>query len=262
MTAKPQFRFDFAISYAGEESGIAGDLACLLREHGAKVFFATSEKVYLLGKRLTSELKHVFGPHTRFFVPIITNHYVQKYWPAYEFRIAQIEESKRPFEYMLPIRLDDAVLQGLETDRGYIDLRKEGLFGAASTLTEKLHEYYPAEERDVPQIWTATFGVRVEDLAAAPELPSSAPQGYPHLCDWLEKELIRRLSGSALEDITLLEDSRTGETLSVRVGFRWDPQRGPLDLGDPGWWEVLEVAPFESVYPGENWERLPRTPNK
>ena len=89
------FRFDFAISYAGEEEGIAKDLFQLLQEKEAKVFFAKNEKVYLLGKSLTSELDYIFGPYTKFAIPIVSKHYVQKYWPRYEFNISKIEQRKR-----------------------------------------------------------------------------------------------------------------------------------------------------------------------
>ena len=110
------FRFDFAISYAGEEEGIARDLFQLLQDKGAKVFFAKNEKVYLFGKSLTSELDYIFGPYTKFVVPIVSKHYVQKYWTKYEFKTAKKEKRKRGFEFILPIRLDDVGLKGLERD--------------------------------------------------------------------------------------------------------------------------------------------------
>ncbi|MDP2960617.1 MAG: hypothetical protein Q8N71_04255, partial [candidate division Zixibacteria bacterium] len=81
------FRFDFAISYAGEEDGIAGDLVQLLQERGAKVFFAKNEKVYLFGKSLFSVLPYIFGPYTKFVIPIVSKYYVQKLWTKYEFNI-------------------------------------------------------------------------------------------------------------------------------------------------------------------------------
>lgn len=96
------FRFDFAISYAGEEEVIAKDLFHLLQDKGAKVFFAKNEKVYLFGKGLTSELDYIFGPYTKFVIPMVSEHYVQKYWTKYEFNMAKREEGKGGSGYADP----------------------------------------------------------------------------------------------------------------------------------------------------------------
>ena len=250
------FIFDFAISYAGEEYGIAKDLYKLLLEKEAKVFFSENEKDYLLGKSLASELPYIFGPQTKFVVPIISKHYILKHWTKYEFNIAKKEEKKRGFEFILPIRLDDVNLKGLKEDVVYIDLRKEGLLSIVDIIMRKLRSLYPVEEVTVPEVWVATFGLVIEDLIENYELPSSAPITYPYLCDWLEEDLMKRLSKSPLESLTLLEDARNGESLSVRVGFKWDPDKNPLDFGDIGWWEILELADFESIYAGQDWKEI------
>jgi len=250
------FRFDFAISYAGEEEGIARDLFQLLQDKGAKVFFAKNEKVYLFGKSLTSELDYIFGPYTKFVIPIVSGNYVQKYWTKYEFNIAKREERKRGFEFVLPIRLDDISLKGLEGDVVYIDVRKEGLLDTAEIIMRKLRDIYPTEEATVPKVWVATFGLIIEGIFENYEFPPSIPRDYAPLCDWLEKDLMNRLSKISIETSRLLEDSRDGETLSVRVGFKWDPDKYPLDFGDIYWWEVLEIDVFNKVYSNQDWKEI------
>ncbi len=250
------FRFDFAISYAGEEEGIAKDLFHLLQDKGAKVFFAKNEKVYLFGKGLTSELDYIFGPYTKFVIPIVSEHYVQKYWTKYEFNTAKREEGERGFEFILPIRLDEVSLKGLGGDVVYIDVRKEGLLGTAEIMMTKLRDIYPAEEVTVPKVWVATFGLIIEDIFKNYELPPSVPRDYAHLCDWLKKDLMDRLSKTSIKPLRLLEDSRDGEALSVRVGFKWDPDKYPLDFGDIHWWEVLEIDAFNKIYPNQDWKEM------
>ena len=135
------FKFDIAISYAGEEVGIAEDLWQLLQEKDVKVFFAKVQKDYLFGKLLKQELPYIFGPHTKFVVPIISKHYVQKRWPKYEFNLAKKEEHQRPIEVILPIFLDDVNLKGLlKEDKDYIDLRKEGLIKNFDVIIKKLRK--------------------------------------------------------------------------------------------------------------------------
>ena len=238
------FKWDFAISYAGEESGLASDLRRLLLEKGANVFFATSEKVYLWGKKQEDEFKNIFGTDTKFAVILLSKHYVKKFWPVYEFKVAKIEQQNRDYEYILPIRVDDINMEGFDEDVGYIDLRKEGLFSTAEMMIKKLTDIYPAEKASMPRKWVAAFGLAIEDLMENYELPAFVSRFYPHLCDWLEEDLMKRLSKSPLAGFRFLEDSRDGETLSVRVSFEWDPLKVPIDFGDIGWWEVLEISEF------------------
>jgi hypothetical protein len=243
------FRFDVAISYAGEEEGIAKDLSRLLQDKGAKVFFAKNEKVYLFGKSLTLELDYIFGPYTKFAIPIVSKHYIQKYWTKYEFNVSKMEQRKRGFEFILPVRLDDITLEGLNRDIVYIDLRKEGFLGTAEIIIRKLRDIYPIKEVTVPKVWVATFGLVIEDILENYEFSLSVPREHPHLCDWFEKDLMDRLSKTSMEALKLLEDSRDGETLSVRVKFKLDPDKQPFDFGNIGWWELLELDDFNEIYP-------------
>lgn len=245
------FKFDIAISYAGEEEGLASDLYRLLRKNDMEVFFVKPYNVYLFGKHLTPETKNIFGPHTRFVVPIISKHYVKKYWPKFEFNIAKKEEKHRRFEFILPIILDDVHLEGLESDLVHINIRKEGIFSTADIICQKLCQHYKRMKISAPKVWVATFGVAIHDILGSNELPPHAPRDYVHLCDWLEKNLVERLSESPTRNLRFLEAShRDGEALSVRIGFEWDPQKCPLDFGNIGWWEVLEIDEFEEVYSG------------
>ncbi|MDP2960833.1 MAG: hypothetical protein Q8N71_05350, partial [candidate division Zixibacteria bacterium] len=157
------------------------------------------------------------------------------------------EKEKRGFEFILPVRVDNDKLEGLEEEIIYIDIRKEGLFGTAEIMMQKLRENYPIEETTMPKDWIATFGVIIEGLIENYELPPSAPSTYALLCDWLEEDLMKRLSLSPLEGLELIEDLRDGETLSVKVGFKWDPDKIPLDFGDIDWWEVLEIDDLQSI---------------
>jgi hypothetical protein len=166
-----------------------------------------------------------------------------------EFSAAKKEELRRRCEFILPIRLDDTAIEGLEDDRVYINLRKVGINSAVDILMEKLRENQNEKNIVSPTIWIATFGVVIEEVFENWELPSGVPKEYPLLCDWLIKDLMARLSESELiSEVNFLEDSRTGESLSVRISFKWDPDKLPLDFGIIGWWEVLEVEEFEKIY--------------
>ena len=43
-----------------------------------------------------------------------------------------------------------------------------------------------------------------------------------------------------------------GETFGLRVSFEWGPSKGPLEFGELGWWELLELLPYDQVYDPES----------
>jgi RNA polymerase sigma factor (sigma-70 family) len=107
--------------------------------------------------------------------------------------------------------------------------------------------------------FVATFGLGIEEVLASRGLPPNAPTEYPHLCDWLEVDLRERLRDAIGEFRQVGPSKRDGETLSVRITFEWQ-QDGLPELEPLGWWSVLELAPFEEVYPGQDvahfWDQL------
>ena len=242
---KPDHDFDFAISFAGSDRSIAERLASRLKELGAIVFIDSSFRAHLLGKRIDREFIWIFGAGTKYFVPIVSSAYNDRLWPQHEWNIAIREAKKRaPQEFILPLRLDDELLFGLPAAIGYIDLRKHSVNEVADLLIEKLTGQTKIEVVH----WIATFGLLIEDVLESGNLPVTAPTYYPHLCDWLTEDLLIRLEGSPISDIRMIEDSRDGETFSVRIEFKWKPQEVPLEFSILNWWEVLEVLPYNRVY--------------
>jgi len=237
--------FDFAISYAGSDRALAEQLASFLSDRGANVYIDTLYRAHLVGKRLDREFEWVFGPGTRFFVAIVSQSYVDRPWPQHEWSIAIREAERRSGEFILPLRLDDSLLVGLPSTVGHIDLREDSVATAADLLLGKLKG---VQRPEVTQ-WVATFGILVEDVLSWDDLPRAAPTEYAHLCDWLAQDLGTRMKQSSLKNPRFMEDLRTGESLSVRITFDWDPREGPLQFGPLDWWDLLEVIPYEEAHP-------------
>jgi hypothetical protein len=243
--------FDFSLSFASEDQDVATELYRLLRSRRASVFCYPFCRSYTLGKSWSRSITpNVYGCATRFVVPIISRYYVSKTFPMSEFIGAKQEESRRPKEFILPLRRDDTVLPGLDPDVDYIDLRRCTLCEAADIMIAKVRGL-PGPEWTVPRDWVATFGVAIEDLFENWSPPDGVPTDYPSLCDWLERDLEARLSAANLSDLYQPEPSaRSRETLSVRFAFTLEGDPVALEFGDLGWWELLELAPFAAIYPG------------
>ena len=140
-------------------------------------------------------------------------------------------------------------MSGLPDTVSYLDLRRVALKDVADILIAKLH----GSETDIrtgPKAgeWVVTFGVNIADIDKQ-ELPPEAPLDRPWLYDWLTQDLVTRVTqGTTLSAARVIEDLRTGETLSVRMRFTWDPRKGALDVGEIAWWELVELSPYEAVY--------------
>ncbi len=248
LRPRAEYEFDFAISFAGEDRHIAELLARKLVGKGAVVFYDRFYKPRMLGRKLAGEFGRTFGPATRFFIPIVSKNYADKDWTDYEYSIAMHEQHKRGYEFILPLRLDDTKLVGLQRDVGFLDLRTEPIDSVVDVLMRKLRDLTAPVAQHLPDKWIVTFGLVVQELLERWKLPSWAPRDYPSLCNWLERDLETRLAQAALKDFAITEDARNGETLSVRVSFSWAPGAEPLHFGSLDWWEVLEVLPLEEVY--------------
>ncbi len=247
---RKRVEFDFAISFAGPQRKIAQDLAESLTAAGFRVFYDNSFRSRLLGRRLDREFEWVFGAGTIFFVPIVSKDYANQHWPQLEWSIGVEEARRRRYEFILPLRIDDARLLGLLDSVGYLDLRNHSIQDASEILVSKLIGIgaVVTEER-VVEDWVATFGLLIEDVISSELLPGHAPTDYPTLCDWLEEDLISRLRVVDISNAHFTEVSqRNGETLSIRVGFTWKSNEIPLTFGDLVWWEVLELMPFDDIY--------------
>ena len=93
-----------------------------------------------------------------------------------------------------------------------------------------------------------TFGINVSEARDDRVLGQGAPSQYVELCDWLEKDLVKKLESTVSSTFYYPEAStRDGETLSVRLAFiRLDLSE--LEKFRNGLWEILEVEWYSEIY--------------
>jgi hypothetical protein len=135
---RPRKIYDVAFSFAGEDRGVARQLAQRLRTAGYKVFFDEFEKAALWGKDLTVKLEDVYQNLARFCVMLISRCYAEKPWTTHERRAALSRAFREKTAYILPIRLDDTSLPGFPDVLGYVDLRSVALSEVYNLLSVKL----------------------------------------------------------------------------------------------------------------------------
>jgi hypothetical protein len=115
--------YDVALSFAGEDREYVDQVAHLLRDAGASVFYDAFEKTDLWGKNLVDHLAEIYQHRSRYVVMFVSGPYVRKAWPRHERQHAQARSLVVRDEYILPARFDDTEVPGMTNTVGYIDLR-------------------------------------------------------------------------------------------------------------------------------------------
>lgn len=132
------FQYDVAPSFAGEDRTIAEALAQALVATGIRVFYDGYEQATLWGKDLYQHLQTVYRDTAHYCVLFISAAYARKLWTRHELQQAQARAFRERQEYILPLRLDDTELPGLNATVGYLDLRTMDIAAVVQLLLEKL----------------------------------------------------------------------------------------------------------------------------
>jgi hypothetical protein len=138
---KASASYDIAISFAGEDRGLASDIAAGLVTKGLNVFYDEYAEAELWGKELYVHLTKVYRDDSKFCLMLLSTNYAKKQWTSHERRAAQARAFVENREYILPIRLDDAEIDGVLDTTGYIDVRKKSLEQIVELLVTKVRHF-------------------------------------------------------------------------------------------------------------------------
>jgi len=130
--------FDVAISFAGTERELAEKLAEILRAAGIVVFYDNFYPEHLWGKNLTAFLDEIYRKRAKFCVVFVSTEYNDRKWTIHELRSAQAKAlEQKGDEYILPVKVDNAELDGLPPNVGYVGISL-GIEKIAELLIKKL----------------------------------------------------------------------------------------------------------------------------
>jgi hypothetical protein len=204
------YQFDVALSFAGEDRENAKAMAALLRKSGVRVFYDEYERAVLWGKDLYQHLAGVYRDRARYCVVFVSAAYASKLWTRHELKQAQARAFRENEEYLLPLRLDDTELEGVNATIGYIDLRQTTLDAVVDIILEKLFRtsdwsFWPGTPTDIGE-FSPQLRIAVDTMVAT---GSSAILGMS--CAPLSslKETLGAIRNNTDEDVelTCLDDS-------------------------------------------------------
>lgn len=131
-------KFDVAISFAGEDRDIAEDLANKLKIQNVQVFYDNFEKSDMWGKNLYDYLTEVYSEKSKYCIMLISENYSKKLWTTLERQSAQARAFRENREYILPIRLDDTKIKGINETIGYLDYNTHKVDEIVELVIDKL----------------------------------------------------------------------------------------------------------------------------
>jgi hypothetical protein len=133
-----KFKYDIAVSFAGEDRAIVEEFVNALIMNDISVFYDSWEQAQLWGKDLYQYLDLIYQQAARFCVIFVSENYVKKAWTKHELRSAQTRAFQQNSEYILPIKLDDTILPGLPNTIAYIDYRHTSVKNIVDVLSQKI----------------------------------------------------------------------------------------------------------------------------
>lgn len=139
--APAEYKYDFAMSFAGEQRWFVDEVVRGLGLPEARVFYDADCKAELWGEELSEKLTRVYRDEARYVVMFISREYAEKEWCNLERRATLRRRMMTKGAYILPVRLDSTTLdevEGLLGTIGYLDGLREGVPGIVQALRDKL----------------------------------------------------------------------------------------------------------------------------
>jgi TIR domain len=134
-----KYDYDVALSFAGANRSWASAMAERLTSQGLRVFYDEYEKANLWGKDLIQHLDEVYRFRARCCIVFISKDYASSVWGSHELKSALARALVANEDYLLPVRLDDTDLPGLQPSVSYLTLKSsEDVHQVADLLIEKL----------------------------------------------------------------------------------------------------------------------------
>ena len=137
-------RYDFALSFAGEERSIAQRLCHLFSEREISVFYDEDEQHRILTENVEDYLAPIYQTEAAYVVPLLSQHFPRKIWTKFE-----SDQFKNRFgdRGVIPLRFKDAGEGFFSASSGYgglqFDPKQETepqLMAIAGTLAKRLAE--------------------------------------------------------------------------------------------------------------------------
>lgn len=131
------YKYDVAISFAGEDRAFVKKIAEGLSKNNIEIYFSDWDSVGLVGENLNTKFAQIYRKEALFTIPVFSKYYCEKDWTRYEFEHMQ-ERLKKKDTYILPITIDGNIPFEYPSGRGVLDVTKYSIDEIVYILSEKI----------------------------------------------------------------------------------------------------------------------------
>jgi len=146
------YKYDVALSFAGEDSEHAIQVSELLRTQKVKVFDYKIKESEIWGKDLYDYLARVYAEQSKYTVIFYSKHYANKPWTNHERQAAQSRALVESREYILPVKLDNTKIPSQLRTKAHFDLRMKSVGELCNFIIDKLNKLEPQTKKTYKKI--------------------------------------------------------------------------------------------------------------
>ena len=136
-----KYKYDIALSFAGEQRAYVEELALYLKKNNISVFYDYFEQVNLWGKDLTEKLEQIDATEARYCVIFISEEYAKKGWTCHERAAAaqrMLECRTKSIDYILPVKFDETKIPAIFNTVGCINAKDYSPLQVGEMLIQKI----------------------------------------------------------------------------------------------------------------------------
>jgi len=132
------YKYDLAVSFAGEHRQIAEAIVSRLDASGYSVFYDDYHQAELWGRELAIAFKEIYADQAHFCLILLSREYVTKAWTDFERKNAISRCIKQRGDYVLCLKIDDIDLPGFPGGIAYISMADHTVDDIYRLLLQKL----------------------------------------------------------------------------------------------------------------------------
>lgn len=174
-------KFDYALSFAGEQRDIAQEIHSKLSNLGFTGFYDFDYSSNLVGEDLVPKLRKIYKEESLYVIALISSDYKIKMWPKHEFRSAMENVLVQDNAYLIPIKIDDTQLESLSSTMGYLNFNI-GIDLCIEVITKKIIQLKYIDCKNLGEIftgeWKLNYHRKIDNLKGEEVLKIDTSNNY------------------------------------------------------------------------------------
>jgi hypothetical protein len=132
------YKYDVALSFAGEDRSFVEQVAHKLRDNSIRVFYDTFEQSRLWGRDLSTVLTGIYKDEAKYTIMFVSDAYKDKPWTRLEASALRARAFEKGQGFILPVRLDNTPITEVLPIIGHLNADRNNANALVNQIIEKL----------------------------------------------------------------------------------------------------------------------------